>query len=506
MNIRPLLRSLPVSLFILWCAAWLVPGRERAEWLAEWQAELWHVWHSYSRKSRGCFRGGQEVTDFCLGAFHDAFWFRWSNPRSIPRRVFRVGSASRCSLSLAAWVAISFLICLSLPNANEMIRPSPYRDSDGLVMISSGGYSGAQLPSIRFRDYQSWKTSTRRLFTGVAFYQPILKRVHIARHRAQELAIGRASDNLFKLLNLPVSADAGDPSGGYAARLFLSQAAWRGLFGGDPRTIGSVTEIAGQRVLIAGVISQDSWQLPGRVDAWLLEDERHLAKLPLSSRGFVLAHMRTAGSLPQLDGWRYMAVHGDDGSTDRFDCISLAQRTRLPFSIFLFSLIVAFMALPATTALPLGEYPRHSGRLTWAVRMRRWIFLWSKFVLIVTLVYFTSVDIAYGGHPLGSTRAQYIQLAISFFGFLFAFRWILQDQRKRCPVCLRVLSNPARVGQASRNFLAWNGTELICAGGHGLLHIPELPTSWFSTQRWLYLDASWGSLFPDGRMPYAGFV
>ena len=40
--------------------------------------------------------------------------------------------------------------------------------------------------------------------------------------------------------------------------------------------IGSVTEIAGQRVLIAGVVSRDSWHLPGQVDAWLLEDERHL--------------------------------------------------------------------------------------------------------------------------------------------------------------------------------------------------------------------------------------
>jgi hypothetical protein len=32
-------------------------------------------------------------------------------------------------------------------------------------------------------------------------------------------------------------------------------------------------------------------------------------------------------------------------------------------------------------------------------------------------------------------------------------------------------------------------------GGHALLHVPGLPTSWFSTQRWLYLDTSWGFLF-----------
>ena len=509
MKMRLLLHSLPVSRFIIRCAALLAPARERAEWLAEWQAELWHVCHSYH--ARSCFHGNAEVTDFCLGAFQDAFWLRWNNPRSIPRRVFRTGSPSRCAFSLAVWTAASLLICFCLPGARRAIRPSPYRHADDLVMISSGGYSGAQSPTIRLRDYQSWRTSAQHLFTGVAFYQPIQKRVHITRHQFAELSIGRASDNLFQLLNLPVPlpvlSDATDQSNReYTARLILSQAAWRSLWGGDPGVVGRVVRVAGQRALIVGVVSKSSWQLPGHMDAWMLEDEQHLDALPSSSRGFVLAHTRTSGSLARLDGWRYMTVRREDGANDRFDCISLAQRAQLPSSIFLFTLILAFLSLPATTPLPLGEYPRHSGRLPRATRARRWIFLSIKFALVVPLVHFTSLDVAYGVQAVSFTTAQCIQLAISFFGFLFALRWILQDQRKRCPVCLRLLSNPARVGQASQNFLAWNGTELICAGGHGLLHIPELPTSWFSTQRWLYLDPSWSGLFSDAYIASAGLV
>ena len=72
-------------------------------------------------------------------------------------------------------------------------------------------------------------------------------------------------------------------------------------------------------------------------------------------------------------------------------------------------------------------------------------------------------------------------------------QWL--DQRQRCPVCLNRVAHPAQVGLASRTFLAWNGTELMCTGGHTLLHVPGLPTSWFGTQRWLYLDASWEFLF-----------
>ena len=43
--------------------------------------------------------------------------------------------------------------------------------------------------------------------------------------------------------------------------------------------------------------------------------------------------------------------------------------------------------------------------------------------------------------------------------------------------------------------LAWYGTELICVKGHGLLHVPEIPTSSYSRQRWLRLDPSWRELF-----------
>ena len=248
MSLSLLLRSLPACFFLLRCAACLAPGRERAEWLAEWRAEVWHVWDSYGRSA--------QVTDLCLGAFQDAFWLRWYSPRSIARRMLRAGSASRCSAWLAGWTAIVFVTCLFLPGARKAMSPSPYRNTDGLVMISSGGYSGTQVPTIPLEDYQSWKTSTRHLFTGIAFYQPIHKRVHIAMHRGTELSIGRASDNLLKVLNLPAGSYSGDrASGQYAARLFLSEAAWRELFGSDAGVIGNHTEIGGQQVLVAGVVA-----------------------------------------------------------------------------------------------------------------------------------------------------------------------------------------------------------------------------------------------------------
>ncbi len=59
--------------------------------------------------------------------------------------------------------------------------------------------------------------------------------------------------------------------------------------------------------------------------------------------------------------------------------------------------------------------------------------------------------------------------------------------------------HPARVGQPSRSFLAWNGTELICVDGHGLLHVPEMPTSWFSTQTLALSRSVMGRPLPANR-------
>ncbi len=130
-------------------------------------------------------------------------------------------------------------------------------------------------------------------------------------------------------------------------------------------------------------------------------------------------------------------------------------------------------------------------------RLNRALFLGAKFALIAAIGFAASLDLAYSNTLGYSPFAECLQLLWCFTICLFGFRWAIADQRKRCPVCLRRVTNPATVGLASRTFLGWNGTEMICMGGHALLHVPSLPTSWFSGQRWLYLDSSWEFLFAD---------
>jgi hypothetical protein len=478
--------ALLLSNWIVACAGWLVPSADRREWIAEWRAELWHASACPSR----------QLLASSLGAFQDAFWIRRYHPVSSERRLLRAGSASLCSLCLALAAGASILLCCLLPGASDAMHHAFRHDRDGIVLLSRGGYAGSQSPTIELEEYSFWKINARHVYSALAFYQTLPQKIHISTGNGRDLVVGRTSRNLFQVVE-GVRNEKTRAQEEYEAKVFLTEAAYRQDFAGHAEILGQVIQIGGRQALVAGLLGPAFSELPGGVDAWLVENESQLATDAGQAPGFVIARMHVHG--------RYMTVRDENGGSERFDCIPLGDQDHLPLSIFIFTLVVAIMALPATTPLPLGEYPRHGGRPSWTARARRWFFLWSKVLLLVPLVHFTAIDAAYGPTHSAVT-AQYVQLSFSFIGFLFSFRWILEDQRRRCPVCLKLLSNPARVGEASRNFLAWNGTELICAGGHGLLHIPEHPTSWFETQRWLYLDASWGGLFQDGCVPHPRLI
>lgn len=158
---------------------------------------------------------------------------------------------------------------------------------------------------------------------------------------------------------------------------------------------------------------------------------------------------------------------------------------------FAFELGVALLILRVLTPVSLGEYPLAARQPNRWVRPRRWLFLTAKVALVFPIVFCGSVELTQ------IAGVMMLQPQAAIVGYFFAFRWLLRDQRRRCPVCLQLLTHPVRIGRSSRFLLDWNGTELMCEQGHGLLYVPGTPST-FSSQRWLYLDPSWRSLFLRG--------
>lgn len=159
------------------------------------------------------------------------------------------------------------------------------------------------------------------------------------------------------------------------------------------------------------------------------------------------------------------------------------------FASSLLVLVVAVLILPITTSFSLGQYPAGLSSSTGSTRLNWFAFLGLKIAMLLPIVFCGTLALAPGIALTG------FRPPVMLVGYFFAFRWALIDQRRRCPVCLRLLTNPVRLGQPSHRMLDWYGTELMCSKGHGLLYVSETPTSSYSSQKWLPLDSSWRGLF-----------
>jgi hypothetical protein len=486
-----------VSIYFVWlrCLSLLVPRAARAEWRKHWGSEVWYVYRdsvpSDRRFGKEYWRGHRNVASFCLGAFDDARSLRENtHPQT---RVPYARSARQCLGILGLAIVVSGACFLLLPDERTAFERSLYRDPRGIVLISSEAFAESAQPSVSVEQYNAWRHRSQQLFSEFALYQPASRQIAVGEHRTPALAVASITPNLFKLLGISLVAPESESR---EPTLLLSSAVWHSDFDGDPEVVGRMARVGDRLVRVAGIIDPSLWRLPGKVDAWLIEPDESASALAPTSMAFVIA--RRAGTEQLGDRW-HMVIEGRPGEpafvSGGFACVSVKSLTGRPFTIFIVTVLLAFLALPATTSLPLGDYRINAPQRSMRSRMRRWSFLYSKILLTLPIVFFVSRDVAHMASAARPLESQYIQIVSSFCICLYGLRWALRDQRARCPVCLCKLSHPARVGEASRNFLAFNGTELMCADGHGLLHVPELSTCWFETQRWIYLDASWSGLF-----------
>ena len=482
---------------LLRAASLLVPSIQREDWRREWFAELWHVRRSYVGIDNALsWEAHREITCFCLGAFPDALCLRNQPAKSSSAHVHVHGSAAQTLLCLSAALALCFVISRLLPGVEAENEAAHYQIKPGVLLVNETAASRS--PSTSIALYQHWKTSPQRFFKDLAFYR-------VSREKADaDLAskpwnIAHSSANLFSLLGLPIRyADQLSTQNPNLPLLVLSHNLWMRSFAGDPRIAGRIIRIGSTQIRITGVAPAGSWQLPGSPDAWVLESNAQIqSEAPSAAKGYLLAQLSPRGQAAMSEPSISVSALNPNGIEIDLVGTPIVATIEGVRSIFEFALFLALVALPAVISVSLGESDVTSHRPSFRQRISRILFLAAKFTLVAAIGFCASLDLAYGNSIGYSSFAECSQLLWCFTICLFGFRWAVADQRQRCPVCLRRVTNPASVGLASRTFLGWNGTEMMCVGGHALLHVPSLPTSWFGGQRWLYLDSSWDFLFAD---------
>jgi hypothetical protein len=487
-----------LSLFdiaLLRTASLLVPTLQREDWRREWNAELWHVRRSYtSFDDTLSLNSHREITCFCLGAFSDAVCLRTQPAKSSSVHVHVHGSAGQALLWLSAVLILCFVISRLLPGVEAENEATRYQIKPGVLLINEAAADSS--PSISTALYRNWKASPQRFFEDLAFYRVTRE---IAAPASTPWSVAHASANLFSLLGLPIlNVDQPADPDSILPSLVLSHDLWMRSFAANPHIAGRILRVGRTRVRILGVAPAGSWQLPGAPDAWVLESNSQLASESTpSANGFLFAQLSARGKATMSGPGISISALNQDGVEIDLSGAPIVAPIEGVWAIFRFALFLALVALPAVISVSLGDSDIAAHRPSFRQRTFRALFLAAKLMLIAALGFTASLDLAYVNTTGYSSFAECSQLLFCFTICLFGFRWAVADQRKRCPVCLRRVTNPASVGLASRTFLGWNGTEMICMGGHALLHVPSLPTSWFSDQRWLYLDSSWDFLFGD---------
>jgi hypothetical protein len=489
---------------LLGAASLLVPGPGRTEWHREWRGELWHVQQSCAWQAGPSWQCEREVTAFCLGAFQDALCLRRTQPQPA---VARAGTPGRCVLLLCAALLGVYLIALLLPGVRAERDLWPRRANGDLIMIQQAQASFG-VPTIARKTFLTWQRRRYRSFDGFAFYTTASEAVepipadrtapaHESAHKPL-WRIGNADAKLFSLLGLPIRFAPAVAMDDGAPQLILSERRWKYTFAAAPHVAGTELLVNGRLARIVGVVADNSIDLPGAVDAWELGADPATSPSNPASLGYVVAHLTAEGATAMWS--QRMPIDSAAGEDDLVG-VALNEWKPSPWGLYLFALFLALLALPAITSVSLGENGVNPHKASWPANLHRWSFFAAKIALLLPAVYFISLDLAYGYTRMGREPAIYLQLLSTFALCLFGLRWTLKDQRQRCPVCMNCVTHPAQVGQASRTFLDWNGTEMMCTGGHTLLHVPSQPTSWFGAQRWLYLDTSWDFLFAGSTPP-----
>lgn len=240
----------------------------------------------------------------------------------------------------------------------------------------------------------------------------------------------------------------------------------------------------------------------GHRDAWLQEWQSELWYVPLDRAArFCLGAFPDAFWLRrnQLEiarrdrnflesPIRCLALLGAGAIASIFFAIRLAGKLPFPEEQHGADKVGAFVSmlflylLPAAISLVVGgSRPTPSAR-----RLRGSIFLALKVICVLPILQCATLFVI--------VFAPFVSLAIVFSNIVL-FRWVFLDQRRRCPVCLRLLTQPVRIGNPSQTFLEWYGAESVCSRGHGLLHDPDLVATYAAKAQWLKLDRSWSGLF-----------
>lgn len=447
-------------------ASWLLPREQRAEWRREWEAELWHA--RRSGVSPRQWRQGAVADAACLGFERE----------TLARRLH--GAARTPAFCLASIFGLLLVIAAAsggLPAARAVFLPLPYSDASRVATISRADGTLSMRAGIPVEWLRLWSSKSKTL-EMIATYG-----WKYAISGNQRVLAAGVSSNFFPLLG--VAAPASCPR-----CVLITNRFRRERYASDRDAIGSEIMLDGARYRIAGVLPPDFWFLSRDIAVWKIGPS-------LEGKLFgVVVRLRSGVTRGQAESeLRSLLKEAGYGSWDSVAEVSILQeRVRSPLGSFSLALSLALFVTI------LGSRPRlRNLDVTSFEAWRRGAFFIAKSALLLSAVLLAGLEFtsACSITMIGGTDllAEPLSTWLFLIGCMTGLTWSVHDHRVRCRVCLHRLGLAAHVGCPGSLLLSWAGTELVCISGHGMLHVPEMPSCWLEPEHWTALDSSWRELF-----------
>jgi hypothetical protein len=490
---------------VIWAASWLVPRTHRAEWRRRRQSQAWHWCHFLVESGRRSRSTELELIRNCWTAFADAFWQRFERDAFLARldRLWR--RPAFCLGGLAAVLVAAVLVTGFAPAARSMFLPA-YPDATNLFTLRPAG---------RF----AWFHSDSLLGVTAAWRKsPIVQSIAAYSWGPATLDAGNRT---IPVLTARVSPGFFDVLGARAERgrtftesdlqrcrgcVLLSAGVWEDVFHRDPNLVGRSVDIQGTAYRVVGILpDRFSFGLPD-IAAWSLLDP---VEKPFSN--FVDRMGAVARLAPGANATSARAQLQDAAENAGYyfrktplEIASVRTESRLATRWYLLLLLVALVGSVAIVRS--GRARANSDHAASDLRevVRWWAFFLLKSALLLAVAFVVALESARYLSRLftGSAHslAGVLSLWLFMLGAIAVLSWAIHDQRRRCRVCLQRLGMSVHVGCPSYFLLDWAATEMLCANGHGMLHMPDIECSWFDHDRWNHLDKSWADLF-QGEKP-----
>jgi hypothetical protein len=142
-----------------------------------------------------------------------------------------------------------------------------------------------------------------------------------------------------------------------------------------------------------------------------------------------------------------------------------SERGFLPGAFLMMAM--SLLVLPAVVPFDFGKFSLKSASRFRAAGLRRWTFFSAKFALAAFILFGAFF------YLMMVPQVALFGADLMMFVCVLAFRWVVRDQRRRCPVCLRALTGETRVAKPFRMFQEWYGSRHFCPQGHGSLYVPQ---------------------------------